>query len=728
MDDDAFGFGELAYDDNLPYQEDNQNVLENNNFEENLPSKGKKKKYKRSKKGTKIQQNNPENLKIHENCKRTEDDFGDLFGDYERKKESIFTSESPLDWHLNVGEDEVRTKRRKIEIENVLERVAQRILKARQENSKTSLNEGIDTIQSKKVAQNSSSTKLLKMPPMDGSAWYGINSPDGVFRRYILIKPKNNKKRREINKIDSTEDRIKDLDDYYNLFERMENQKRERLFNFFGDVNMEDDEILEVKNSSRTLWTEKYAPNNFLDLLSDDETNRLVLLWLRLWDGLAFKKKGGVVFWESLEEKDKKLVEIDHLRGGFVLPKQRILVLHGSSGAGKSSLAFVVAKQLGYRPLSIQISEIQNVAELRNRMENAINSIEISSLFLMQKQQQTPKTEEDKPVCFIIEGLELATSDMIQFLCSWTKRSSSNGSILRPVICICSNIWNSPNLKQLRISSLALQVQPCNQKRLKARLLEICRFEGILIDQNQLNEMILTHGTDIRLCLNTLQFMTANAVGTAFSKKNSTPSDDIEQPQKLNTALSVSFIDVLYSIFTLDFHKDSRGIVQSPKQRANTILYLINRLAFEEFTRIQQLIFVNVASVFKLGHEQSTKISKIFISMDLLQSHIQQNQNYFLFRYLPYALISIHFICAMHVSRRLKFDMNTQLFNNFVLPKVEPKIHQQASQIVKIKPNNLTVSKTQQKLLNTTIPFIFRYSAGTSQTIRRRVLIGDIFR
>uniref|UniRef100_A0A915M9P2 AAA+ ATPase domain-containing protein n=1 Tax=Meloidogyne javanica TaxID=6303 RepID=A0A915M9P2_MELJA len=493
----------------------------------------------------------------------------------------------------------------------------------------------------------------------------------------------------------------------------MENQKRERLFNSFGDVNMENDEILEVKNSSRTLWTEKYAPNNFLDLLSDDETNRLVLLWLRLWDGFAFKKKGGVVFWESLEEKDKKLVEIDHLRGGFVLPKQRILVLHGSSGAGKSSLAFVVARQLGYRPLSIQISEIQNVAELRNRMENAINSIEISSLFLMQKQQQTPKTKEDKPVCFIIEGLELATSDMIQFLCSWTKRSSSNGSILRP---------------QLRISSLALQVQPCNQKRLKARLLEICRFEGILIDQNQLNEMILTHGTDIHLCLNTLQFMTANAVGTAFSKKNSTPSDDIEQPQKLNTALSVSFIDVLYSIFTLDFHKDSRGIVQSPKQRANTILYLINRLAFEEFTRIQQLIFVNVASVFKLGHEQSTKISKIFISMDLLQSHIQQNQNYFLFRYLPYALISIHFICAMHVSRRLKFDMNTQLFNNFVLPKVEPKIHQQASQIVKIKPNNLTVSKTQQKLLNTTIPFIFRYSAGTSQTIRRRVLIGDIFR
>jgi hypothetical protein len=126
--------------------------------------------------------------------------------------------------------------------------------------------------------------------------------------------------------------------------------------------------------------------------------------------------------------------------------------------------------------------------------------------------------------------------------------------------------------------------------------------------------MIQSHGVDIRLCLNTLQFMTVNCIGkTIFTEK--VKKNDFEQ--RLNTGLNVSFFDVLYSIFTLDFHKDrllfyffyfflfsSRGIIHSPKHRANTILSLLNRLAFEEFIRIEQLLFVNFASVFKLGHEQ----------------------------------------------------------------------------------------------------------------------------
>ncbi|KAL7072185.1 hypothetical protein ACQ4LE_008870 [Meloidogyne hapla] len=53
----------MAYDDNLPYQQDNQNI--ENNFKENLPTKGKKK-YKRSKKAPTIKKVQ-ENLKINEN-------------------------------------------------------------------------------------------------------------------------------------------------------------------------------------------------------------------------------------------------------------------------------------------------------------------------------------------------------------------------------------------------------------------------------------------------------------------------------------------------------------------------------------------------------------------------------------------------------------------------------------------------------------------------------------
>ena len=93
MDNDAFGFGELAYDDNLlPYQEDNPNI-ENNYFEENIPPKGKNK-HKKSKKAL-TNKKIPNSLKILENRKKLDEEFCD-FDKYNEQSESIFTSKSPL--------------------------------------------------------------------------------------------------------------------------------------------------------------------------------------------------------------------------------------------------------------------------------------------------------------------------------------------------------------------------------------------------------------------------------------------------------------------------------------------------------------------------------------------------------------------------------------------------------------------------------------------------------
>lgn len=39
------------------------------------------------------------------------------------------------------------------------------------------------------------------------------------------------------------------------------------------------------------LWTEKYMPSAFTDLLSDDKINREVLTWLKTWDETVFKRK-----------------------------------------------------------------------------------------------------------------------------------------------------------------------------------------------------------------------------------------------------------------------------------------------------------------------------------------------------------------------------------------------------------------------------------------------------
>lgn len=39
-----------------------------------------------------------------------------------------------------------------------------------------------------------------------------------------------------------------------------------------------------------TLWVEKYRPKKYLDLLSDETTNRSLLSWLKMWDKVVFNK------------------------------------------------------------------------------------------------------------------------------------------------------------------------------------------------------------------------------------------------------------------------------------------------------------------------------------------------------------------------------------------------------------------------------------------------------
>lgn len=38
------------------------------------------------------------------------------------------------------------------------------------------------------------------------------------------------------------------------------------------------------------LWVEKYRPQRYVDLLSDETTNRSLLSWLKMWDKVVFNR------------------------------------------------------------------------------------------------------------------------------------------------------------------------------------------------------------------------------------------------------------------------------------------------------------------------------------------------------------------------------------------------------------------------------------------------------
>ncbi len=67
--------------------------------------------------------------------------------------------------------------------------------------------------------------------------------------------------------------------------ERLQNQANEE------ELKIEESSNSKSKIKENLLWTDKYTPNSFIDLLSDDEINRQVLSWLKSWDPIAQNKK-----------------------------------------------------------------------------------------------------------------------------------------------------------------------------------------------------------------------------------------------------------------------------------------------------------------------------------------------------------------------------------------------------------------------------------------------------
>ena len=43
-----------------------------------------------------------------------------------------------------------------------------------------------------------------------------------------------------------------------------------------------------VKRQRKRLWVDKFCSKNYLDLMSDDVSNRKVLVWMKSWDDIVF--------------------------------------------------------------------------------------------------------------------------------------------------------------------------------------------------------------------------------------------------------------------------------------------------------------------------------------------------------------------------------------------------------------------------------------------------------
>ncbi|KAK7279105.1 hypothetical protein RJT34_24149 [Clitoria ternatea] len=305
------------------------------------------------------------------------------------------------------------------------------------------------------------------------------------------------------------------------------------------------------------LWVDKYAPKSFTELLSDEQTNREVLLWLKQWDSIVFgseirstsdevlsalkrhssvshnqksfnpnrgsKWSGGNRYTNarSIDENSnsKSIQDVLNTRSkNMSPPEQKVLLLCGPPGLGKTTLAHVAATHCGYHVVEVNASDDRSTSTIEAKILDVV--------------QMNSVLSNSRPKCLVVDEIDGALGDgkgAVEVLLKMIsaerkpdagkqssgkgqpeKKSSKKGrktaSLSRPVICICNDLY-APALRPLRqVAKVHIFVQP-TVSRVVNRLKYICNKEGMKATAIALTALAEYTECDIRSCLNTLQFL-----------------------------------------------------------------------------------------------------------------------------------------------------------------------------------------------------------------------------
>ncbi|KFV98697.1 Chromosome transmission fidelity protein 18, partial [Eurypyga helias] len=218
-------------------------------------------------------------------------------------------------------------------------------------------------------------------------------------------------------------------------------------------------EPADEESALHCLWVDKFTPRRYIELLSDDYTNRCLLKWLKLWDTVVFGKENAVKkakpgteahppFKQPKEQQSKWKTKVDlteeileaeldqHKR-----PKYKVALLCGPPGLGKTTLAHVIARHAGYNAVEMNASDDRSPEIFKTRIEAAT-------------QMKSVLGANEKPNCLIIDEIDGAPAASINVLLNiihckdaegeaaagaGRRRRREGGLLLRPIICICND-------------------------------------------------------------------------------------------------------------------------------------------------------------------------------------------------------------------------------------------------------------------------------------------------
>ncbi|XP_052051853.1 chromosome transmission fidelity protein 18 homolog isoform X1 [Apodemus sylvaticus] len=443
------------------------------------------------------------------------------------------------------------------------------------------------------------------------------------------------------------------------------------------------------------LWVDEFTPQHYTELLSDDFTNRCLLKWLKLWDLVVFgherparkPRPGGEPTrvakeatapgkWKSHEQVLEEMLEaeLDPSRR----PRQKVALLCGPPGLGKTTLAHVVARHAGYFVVEMNASDDRSPEAFRTRIEAAT-------------QMESVLGAGGRPNCLVIDEIDGAPTAAINVLLSilnrkgpqeaeqggtavaagGRRRRAEGGLLMRPIICICNDQF-TPSLRQLKQQALLLHVPPTLPSRLVQRLQEISLQHGMRSDPGALAALCEKTDNDIRACINTLQFLYGRGRRELSVKDVQTTHVGLKDQRK-------GLFSVWQEVFQLpraqrrlvgqDLMLPTHALLLSEADKASLTLasqrfYHILRVTTSagEHEKVVQGLFDNFLRLRLRDSSLGTVCCALdwLAFDDLLEQAAHHGQSFQLLRYLPFLPAAFHVLFASSHVPRITFPSSQQ--------------------------------------------------------------------
>ncbi|CAO1622886.1 unnamed protein product [Jaminaea pallidilutea] len=267
------------------------------------------------------------------------------------------------------------------------------------------------------------------------------------------------------------------------------------------------------KREDGKVWVEKYRPKRFAELLGDERVHREVMGWLREWDACVFRRKTKKRTKEAAPALNAYGQPIVEQRDPFDRPPQRVLLISGAPGLGKTTLAHVLAKAAGYGVYELNASDARTSGAVTDTIKMALESASLKDV---------------RPTCLVVDEIDGATGggaasggggeegrgfikalvDLVENGAGVKGKKGRKGKrskpLLRPIICICNDLY-APALRPLRPHCRLIRFQKPAQNHLVGRLKTVCEAESVSASSRCLSLLAELAQGDIRACLNALQ-------------------------------------------------------------------------------------------------------------------------------------------------------------------------------------------------------------------------------